>query len=61
MALKITEDCINCGACEGVCPVKAISQGEEYYKIDPAICIECEGYADDPQCAEVCPTESIVR
>ena len=27
MALKITEECINCGACEPVCPNNAIYEG----------------------------------
>lgn len=27
MAIKITEDCINCGACEPECPNKAIYEG----------------------------------
>ena len=28
MATMITNDCINCGACEPECPNNAISQGE---------------------------------
>ena len=27
MALKITDDCINCGACESECPNTAINEG----------------------------------
>ena len=27
MAIKITEDCINCGACEAECPNTAIYEG----------------------------------
>jgi ferredoxin len=61
MALKINETCIACGACEAVCPVEAISQGEEYYVIDPDTCVECEGYFDEPQCKDVCPTDSIEK
>jgi len=59
MALYINEECINCGACEPECPVEAISEGEEYYVIDPNVCVECEGYHDEPQCKEVCPVECI--
>jgi len=59
MALYINEDCINCGACEPECPVEAISEGEEYYVIDPNLCVECVGYHDTPQCKEVCPVECI--
>ena len=59
MALKITEECINCDVCEPVCPNKAISQGIEYYVIDPDLCTECVGHFDVPQCVEVCPVECI--
>ena len=61
MAMKITEDCISCGACEPDCPVEAISEGDTIYVIDPAICVECEGYNDEPQCLGVCPVECIVK
>lgn len=61
MAMKITDDCISCGACEPQCPVDAISEGEEHYEIDPDVCVECEGYADSPQCVEVCPVDCIVK
>ncbi len=36
MATLITEECINCGACEPECPNGAISQGDDIYVIDPA-------------------------
>lgn len=61
MALKIIDTCISCGACEAVCPVQAISQGEEYYVIDAAKCVECQGHFDEPQCASVCPTNSCIK
>ena len=35
MALKITDECINCDVCEPECPNDAIFQGEEIYQIDP--------------------------
>lgn len=60
MAYKITEDCINCGACEPECPNQAISAGAERYEIDPNKCTECVGYYDQPQCAAVCPTGACV-
>jgi len=61
MALHITDECINCGACEPACPVEAISEGEEYFVIDQKKCVECEGYFDEPQCAAVCPTDACVK
>lgn len=61
MALRITEECINCDVCEPECPNQAISQGIEYYVIDPAKCTECVGHFDTPQCVEVCPVECIPK
>ncbi|MCX7736113.1 MAG: YfhL family 4Fe-4S dicluster ferredoxin [Candidatus Kapabacteria bacterium] len=60
MALKITEECINCGACEPECPTNAISEGPEIYVIDPDKCVECVGHYDSPQCAAVCPVDCCV-
>ncbi len=60
MALKITEECINCGACEPECPNEAISEGDEIYVIDPNKCTECVGAFDEPQCASVCPVDCCV-
>lgn len=59
MAMKITEECINCGACEPECPNEAITEGEEIYIIDPDKCTECVGFYDEPQCVSVCPVECI--
>ena len=39
----------------------AISQGDQYYVIDPNLCVECKGHFDEPQCASVCPTDSCVK
>jgi len=60
MAYIITEECINCGACEPDCPNQAITAGEERYVIDPAKCTECVGHFDSSQCAAVCPVEACV-
>lgn len=49
MAYMINDDCINCGACEGECPVSCISVGDSKYVIDADTCIECGA------CADVCP------
>lgn len=59
MALKITELCINCDVCEPVCPNQAITQGIEIYEIDPALCTECVGHFDEPQCRAICPVDCI--
>lgn len=59
MALRITDQCINCDVCEPECPNDAISQGVEFYEIDPRKCTECVGHFDAPQCVEVCPVDCI--
>ncbi|HSN19206.1 MAG TPA: YfhL family 4Fe-4S dicluster ferredoxin [Usitatibacter sp.] len=59
MALKITDQCINCDVCEPVCPNGAISMGEEIYVIDFRRCTECVGHFEKPQCQEVCPVDCI--
>lgn len=60
MALLITEECINCGACEPECPNQAITTGDEIYVIDPEKCTECVGHFEESQCAEVCPVDCCV-
>jgi ferredoxin len=60
MAFKITEECINCGACEPECPNQAISAGDEIYIIDPEKCTECVGHFDTSQCAAVCPVDCCI-
>lgn len=59
MALKITDECINCDVCEPECPNEAIYPGEEIYEIDPDLCTQCVGHFDKPQCQIVCPVECI--
>lgn len=59
MALKITEECINCDVCEPECPNQAISQGPEFYVINPLLCTECVGHFNEPQCRQVCPVDCI--
>ena len=66
MAVKITDTCINCGACIDECPVEAIVDdsenptGEEIYYVYPDKCVECVGYYDEPACAAACPTEGCI-
>ena len=59
MALRITDQCINCDVCEPECPNDAISMGEEIYVIDWHKCTECVGHFEQPQCREVCPVDCI--
>lgn len=60
MALIITDECINCDVCEPECPNDAIAQGAEIYVINSALCTECVGHYDTPQCIEVCPVNCII-
>jgi ferredoxin len=60
MAYKITEECINCAACEPECPSNAISEAESIFVIDPEKCVECKDHYDSPQCAAVCPVDCCV-
>jgi ferredoxin len=76
MATKITEECINCGACEPECPNTAIYEGgiewesnkgdthdalsEDLYYIVPEKCTECVGFFDQEQCAAVCPVDCCI-
>ncbi|MFC1948144.1 4Fe-4S binding protein [Chloroflexota bacterium] len=56
MAYKITDDCVQCGACYYECPEQAISEGENQYIIDPDVCTECG------TCIEYgCPAWAIVK
>jgi ferredoxin len=75
MATMITEECINCGACEPECPNVAIYAGavqfeyggqmyepisNDFYYIVPEKCTECVGHFDQEQCAAVCPVDCCV-
>ena len=61
MALKITDECINCDLCAPSCPSDAIAEGDEIYIIAPSRCTECIGYHDEPQCVVVCPVDCIIQ
>jgi hypothetical protein len=56
----ITNECINCGACEPECPNNAITQGDPVFVIDPQLCTECVGFHDYEACAAVCPVDCCV-
>ncbi len=59
MALLISDECINCDLCRPECPNEAISDGDDHYLIDPALCTECVGHFDESQCISVCPVDCI--
>jgi ferredoxin len=75
MSTLITEECINCGACEPECPNTAIYEGgaawelngattpaikQDIYYIAPDKCTECVGFFDQEQCAAVCPVDCCI-
>ena len=61
MALKITDECINCDVCEPICPNQAIFMGAEIYQIKAERCTECVGHFDEPQCSALCPVDCIIK
>jgi ferredoxin len=61
MALRITNECINCDVCEPVCPNQAIYMGGDIYEIDPNKCTECVGHFDEPECVVFCPVDCIEK
>jgi len=60
MALAINELCVNCWACEPLCPNQAIREARPHFVIDEDLCTECLGDYDDPQCAQICPIECAI-
>lgn len=60
MALEIVESCVNCWACEPLCPNRAIVEAKPHFLIDRDRCTECVGDFADPQCAEICPVEGAI-
>lgn len=60
MAFEIIESCVNCWACEPLCPTGAIIAAEPHVRIDAKRCRECDGDYADPQCASICPIEGAI-
>ena len=60
MALRIIETCVNCWACEPLCPSQAIFEARPHFVIDAKKCTECEGDYAAPQCASICPIEGAI-
>jgi ferredoxin len=60
MAFKIIESCINCYACEPLCPSDAIVAANPHFLIEAKKCTECDGDYAEPQCASICPIEGAI-
>ena len=60
MALEIVESCVDCYACEPLCPNRAIYRAAAHFLIDPDKCTECIGDHMDAQCASICPIEGAI-
>ena len=51
--MRITDECLACGACAAECPVEAIKEGDIYVITDD--CTDCGA------CQEACPVGAIVE
>lgn len=60
MALEIIETCVNCWACEPLCPNRAIVEARPHFFIDADKCTECIGDFADAQCVAICPIEGAI-
>ncbi len=59
VALIITSDCIDCGACQDACPTEAITEDKAAGRrvIDAERCTECVGFYAQTMCQAECPVE----
>jgi NAD-dependent dihydropyrimidine dehydrogenase PreA subunit len=55
LAYTITDECINCGACDDSCPVGAIAESGSKRVIDADTCIDCGA------CVDTCPVNAITE
>ncbi len=60
MAFEIVESCVNCYACEPLCPNQAIQAASPHFLIVAEKCTECIGDYMDAQCASICPIEGAI-
>jgi ferredoxin len=72
--MRITEDCINCGACAMECPTDAIYEpgmipkikekllspiSNEHFFIVKELCDKCFGF-NQVRCITICPMDAII-
>lgn len=58
IAILYDDDCIQCGACQEVCPYQALfyyQPKDRYLKCDL-----CQGRPEGPACVQICPVGAIV-
>ncbi len=55
MAHVISEECINCGACDDSCPTGAIVEKGEKRAIEAETCVDCGA------CVDTCGVGAIVN
>jgi len=60
MALKIIDGCVNCWACEALCPNQAIYAAQPHFLVQASKCTECLGEFAEAQCADICPIEGVI-
>ncbi len=60
MAYQIVALCVNCTACEPLCPSHAIAYAPPHFWIDSRKCSECDGAYAEPQCGAICPIEGAI-
>ncbi len=60
MSYSISSPCVNCFACQDVCPSKAIYEARPHFLVDAKKCSQCEGEYADPQCGSICPIEGAI-
>lgn len=53
MAHKVSDACVGCGACEGACPVGAVTVENGVAVVNADTCIDCGA------CEGACPTGAI--
>ncbi len=60
MALRITNQCVNCGICVDACPTHSISALNSTVVINVNSCTECRDSPSGPTCLGLCPIEGAI-